>query len=112
MLPELTQWEMIAYDAIYNAAESGEPCPLNLDIEMMLGCNSTSTAPKVVRRLERKGLIVVERFQKYRRIQVVATGKWTADSPSMHVARPHVPRGAGSRVAAPTDRKHYKQGRL
>jgi len=107
-LPQLSPWEMIAYDALYNAAEGGLPCPINLDIEMLFGCSSGSTVPKYIRRLEEKGLIVVKRYQRFREVQIVATGKWTKRSEAMHIERPHVPRGAGSRTPAPTDRKPYK----
>lgn len=110
-LPELTASEMIIYDALYNAAEKGEVCPLNLDLEILIGANSCSMGPKMVRRLEEKGLIRVIRYQKFREVLVVSTGKRTARSPSMHVDRPHVPRGTrtGQQV---TSRKLYRQGRL
>jgi len=107
-LPELTAWEMIVYDAIYNAAEAGEVCPNWLDLNELMGAESSSTSPKYVRRLEEKGLIIVNRYQRFREVQIVATGKWTKRSEAMHVVRPHVPRGAGSRTPAPTDRKPYK----
>jgi len=110
-LADLTAWEIIAYDELYNAAERGEPCPLNLDIEMLFGCSSGSTVPKYIRRLEERGLIIVKRYQRFREVQIVATGKWTKRSEAMHVVRPHVPRGAGSRSPAPTDRKPYKSRR-
>lgn len=108
VMPEMSKWEMIIYDALANAAEHHEPCPINLDMEMMIGCNSGSTVPKYVRRLEEKGLIVVRRYQRFREVQIVATGKWTKRSEAMHVERPHVPRGAGSRTPPPSDRKPYK----
>lgn len=109
---EMTEAETIAYDALMNAAEHGLPCPLNLDLEDMLGFSSTSMGPKLIRRLEQRGLIIVRRFQRFREVQIVATGKWTKRSDAMHVERPHVPRGAGSRSPAPTDRKPYKTRRV
>lgn len=105
---QVTPWEALAYDEIVIAADAGAVCPLNLDLEMLMGCNSGSVASTVVARLEAKGLIAVERFQRFRRVQVRATGKWTARSPSQHVDRPHVPRGTKSRGPLPTDRKPYK----
>lgn len=51
----VTPWEAMAYDELCRAAHAGEVCPLNLDLEMLLECNSTSVAPSVVKRLERKG---------------------------------------------------------
>ncbi len=111
-MAEMTPAEALVYDAIFNAAERGEVCPLGLDIEMMIGAISTSMGPKMVRKLEEKGLIEVQRFQKYRIVTIVATGRTTARPPSMHVDRPHVPRGMRSNAPPPSDRKHYKQGRL
>jgi hypothetical protein len=83
-----------------------------MDLEDMLGFSSTSMGPKIIRRLEQHGLIIVRRFQRFREVQIVATGKWTKRSDAMHVERPHVPRGAGSRTPAPTDRKPYKTRRV
>lgn len=109
----VTPWEAVAYDEIVNAALAGFPCPLNLDIEMLIGCNSGSVVSTVVKRLERKGLIVVRRYQRFREVQIVATGKWTARSPHQHSEQPHVPRRPGaSRSAMPTERKLYRKGRL
>jgi hypothetical protein len=109
-LPEMSREEMIAYDAICNAADTNQPCPLNMDIEDMLGFNSTSMGPKMISRLEQKGLIVVRRFQRFREVQIVATGKWTRRSDMMQTFNAHVPRGAGSRSPAPSDRKPYRMG--
>lgn len=92
----VTPWEAVAYDEIKRAAELGALCPLNLDLEMMFECNSGSVASTVVARLERKGLIEVLRYQRFRRVKICATGQWTARSPSQHVERPHVPRGTRS----------------
>lgn len=109
----VTPWEAVAYDEIVEAAFTGTPCPTGLDIEMLIGCNSSSVAPTVVKRLERKGLIVVRRFQRFREVQIVATGQWTARSPHQHSEQPHVPRRKGaSRSAMPTERKLYRKGRL
>lgn len=109
-MAEMTPAEALVYDAIFNAAERGEVCPIGLDIEMMIGASSTSMGPKMVRKLEEKGLIEVQRFQKYRIVTIVATGKSTARHPSMHVDYQHVPRGRRSSPPPPTDRKHYKRG--
>lgn len=98
----VTPWEAIAYDEISRAAQAGEVCPMNLDLEMMFGCNSASVAPSIVKRLERKGLIKVRRYQRFRRVLIVATGQSTARSPSQHVERPHVPRGAAAKPGVGT----------
>jgi hypothetical protein len=93
---QLTLPEQQVYDALCEAAANGEPCPLNLDLEMITGFSSGSMGPVLVARLEAKGLIRVRRYQRFREVQIVATGQWTARSPSQHVERAHVPRGARS----------------
>lgn len=105
-MPCLSPQELVIYQAILAAAEMGQVCPNYLDLNELAGYESASSSVGVVKRLEQKGLIRVVRYQRFRRVQIVATGKWTARSPSMHVERPHVPRGARRAVA--TDRKPYK----
>jgi hypothetical protein len=65
--------------------------------------------PKLVRKLEGRGLIRVSRFQRFRLVEIVATGKQTARHPSMHGDRPLVRRGARSAggMGLPADRKPY-----
>lgn len=92
----LTNYESIVLDMIERAAFRGLPCPSNLDIEMELGCNSTSVAPVVVRRLEEKGYIKVTRYQRAREVTITSTGLSTARHPQRQTTRNHVPRGAGS----------------
>jgi len=101
--------ERIAYQLINHAAEQGHPCPVNIDLEVATGFNSTSMGPKLVRKLERRGLIRVSRFQRFRLIEIVATGKQTARHPSMLADRPLVRRGArpAGGMALPSDRKPY-----
>lgn len=108
----VTPQEAVIYDELIAAATEGRVCPNYLDLNELAGYESSSASPTVVSRLERKGLIIVRRFQRFREVQIVATGMWTARSPAMHVERPHVPRGAGSRSPAPTERKVYRKGRL
>lgn len=106
-LAGLTWTERTTYRALEEAARKGEPCPSNIDIEMLCGYNSCSMGPVMVKRLERKGLIRVERFQRYRIVEIVATGERTARSEAMKADWPHVPKGA--RTPRPTDRKPYRQ---
>lgn len=89
--------EAIIYDELCRAAEAGEVCPNYLDLNELVGLESSSASPSIVGRLERKGLIFVVRFQRFRRVKIIATGQWTARSPAQHVERPHVPRGTRSR---------------
>lgn len=106
---DLAPAEWIAYRLINHAAEHDQPCPVNIDLEVATGFNSTSMGPKLVRNLERRGLIRVSRFQRFRLVEIVATGKQTARHPSMHADRPLVRRGARSAGALglPGDRKPY-----
>ena len=101
--------ERIAYRLIHHAAERGYPCPVNIDLEVAAGFNSSSMGPKLVRMLERRGLIRVSRFQRFRLVEIVATGKQTARHPSMRADRPLVRRGARSAASMglPSDRKPY-----
>ena len=101
----MTPTETIVFEELRRAADAGEPCPLNLDLEMLIGCSSGSTAPMTVKRLEQRGLVKVIRFQRFRRVQICATGKWTAKAPGQHTTRAHAPRGcgAGSRTHGKVD---------
>jgi hypothetical protein len=90
----LTQAETIVYQMVYEAAEQGQPCPLNLDLEDAAGYESTSMGAKTIARLEAKGYLVVERSQKARRAQVTATGKWTAWPEWHRSGAPRVDRGS------------------
>jgi len=114
-LAGLTWTERTTYRALAEAAQAGLPCPTNIDIEMLCGYNSCSMGPVMVKRLERKGLIRVERFQRFRIVEVVATGERTARAANMHVDTPHIPKGTHtptSKTPRPTDRKPYKAGRV
>lgn len=106
---DLAPAERIALGLINHAAEHGHPCPVNIDLEVAAGFNSSSMGPKLVRNLERRGLIRVSRFQRFRLVEIVATGKTTARHPSMRADQPLVRRGARSAAAMglPSDRKPY-----
>lgn len=105
---DLTAKEQIAYQAIHYAAANDQPCPVNIELEFLMDCDSTSMGPWIIARLEQKGVIIVRRFQRFREVYVVELNKWTARHPSMHQDKPHVPRGLRSRGGRPTDRKPYK----
>ena len=92
----LTYAERVALKAMMDAAENDRPCPSNFVLEGITGYSSTSMGPKLVRLLEEKGFIQVERFQRFRRVKIVETGQWTAQSPIQKTRRKHVPRGCGS----------------
>lgn len=74
----LSQSEQIVYEALFQAAEQCEPCPKNEDLAEMTGFNSLGGIADLVGRLEKKGLIEAERFQRTRQVRIVATDKWTA----------------------------------
>lgn len=74
----LTAWERTILDAIVDAAEHGRPAPKAIELQDLCGCLSISITVHIVRRLERKGLIRVERYQRSRRITIVSTGRTTA----------------------------------
>lgn len=94
---EMSPNETIIYNALVDAAATKMGCPTNLDLEMLIGCDSASTAPGIVKRLEQRGLIEVIRWQRFRIVKICATGDWTMKAPNQQTTSPHVPRGAGSR---------------
>jgi DNA-binding MarR family transcriptional regulator len=77
-LEQLKGWERTAYEVLFDAAERGAPAPTADDLQAACGCNSVSTTVNLVQRLEQRGLIAVERYQRSRRITITATGKATA----------------------------------
>lgn len=91
----LSDDEVIIYAAVFDAAERGEPCPTGEDLNELTGRTSDSASRNVIERLaENKGLIRVDRNnQRFRRVQIVATGKWTATSADMRTTGAHMPRG-------------------
>jgi hypothetical protein len=99
----------VIYDIILHAANEGRVCPNYLDLNEVAGFESSSTSPSIVKRLERKGLITVKRYQRFREVTIIATGKTTARSPHQHVDHPHVPRGMRKVEGTPimTDGRTY-----
>ena len=61
-----------------NAAERGDQCPGNAFIAGAIGAGSISAPPEVIKGLEKKGYISVQRFQRSRVVTICATGKQTA----------------------------------
>lgn len=106
---EMTPNETIVYDALCEAASLGAVCPNYLDLNELIGAESSSTSPSIVKRLEDRGFIRVQRWQRFRQVTICATGESTMKSPNQKTDRPHTPRGYGaSRSPAPSDRKPYK----
>lgn len=65
-------------DALTAAADAGAKCPTQDELAELIGVEAVSTTVGIVNRLERKGLIKVERYQRERRVMIVATGNMTA----------------------------------
>ena len=105
---QLSNWEKTVLAEIEAAARDGEPCPTNLDLEMLIGCNSGSVVPTIVKRLEKRGFIRVKRYQRSRIVEIVESGDCTARRSNQHTNSAHVPRGMRSGGGAPTDRAGYR----
>lgn len=113
--PELTENETKVFRALWSAAEREEPCPTVDDLRDLLDFSSCSGTVQIVQRLEEKGLIEVQRFQRTRQVCIVATGKCTArpintaphwrdrpketPSPSIAIVRERKPNLAGEIMA-------------
>lgn len=72
--------------ALTDAADRGLSCPTNEELSDMLGLSALSAPPQIMDRLRRRGLIEVQRYQKERRVKIVATGNQTAEvrTPAPH----------------------------
>lgn len=79
-----TLTEQRLYDALVPIAAAGLPCPSNEELAELLGV-SISAPPGVLTRLEHKGLIQVERYQRSRVVTIVATGARTQQPASTAV---------------------------
>jgi hypothetical protein len=66
------------YGAIAEAARAALPCPTADDLMEVSGYKAVSSTVEAMQRLEAAGVIVVERYQRSRRVQIVSTGQWTA----------------------------------
>lgn len=88
----LTYAERMVFEAICAAAEAGQTCPSNNTILDMTGYNAAAMAPLMVAKLEERGLIRVDRRQRCRIVEVVATGKRTAVPAGHSNENPHVPK--------------------
>ena len=91
--PPLTASEQAIYAELCRTAERGLPCPTYLDLNEIIEAESSSTSSAIVTRLECKGLIIVNRYQRFREVYIVAMDKWTARNPAQRTTAAHVPRG-------------------
>ena len=67
---DLSSNERTVFDALYAAAIAGLPCPKTEDLMGKINVSSTSTVPKIIRRLENAGLLSVKRYQRTRQVCV------------------------------------------
>lgn len=77
--------EKTVFAMIVRAAETGRPCPSNGEIAGAIGANSVATAARWIGKLEKVGLITVERGTSCRVVTIKASGKRTAGI----VTKPH-----------------------
>lgn len=61
-----------------DAAEAGNPAPKIADLSALLDCGEGGTLAKIERRMEEKGWLVIQRYQRARQVTIMATGKSTA----------------------------------
>lgn len=69
------------YAALCEAAEKGLPCPRNCELADRFGFGSISRPSEAIAKLERVGLIEVDRGHHSRRVKILRTGKMTAGAP-------------------------------
>ena len=81
----LTDRDRRVFDILVAAVNAGEKCPSNSNLAHRIGCISTSDPSDIIRRLQRSGLITVDRGSCNRVVTIVATGKSTAGK----VTAPH-----------------------
>lgn len=70
--------EAIVFDALDHAAQQGLPCPTTTELSFRLGYSEGGAVVAVMKRLEKRGLIEVERYQRERRVKILETGMQTA----------------------------------
>lgn len=69
-------WEHMIYWAHVRAADAGEPAATHMDLSALLDC-CLSTPTHLEQKMEGRGWLKVERFQRGRRVTIMATGKST-----------------------------------
>lgn len=77
-MTQLTPTEGVLFARLVAAVEAGEECPKNNALCGLLGHASPSSVSPLLNRLERKGLIVITRFQNGRDVFIPSLGKGTA----------------------------------
>lgn len=77
MIQHLSDTDRTVLEIVTKAAEEGRPCPTNNEMSCRLGFKSLSGPINALERLQRRGLVTVERFHTERRVTITATGKAT-----------------------------------
>lgn len=68
-------------ELLTRCAAEGRVAPSNAELTSLLKLERANTVPRIVKRLEERGLIVVERYSCSRIITIVATGQRTGGVP-------------------------------
>lgn len=74
----MTDREQIIFNALRDAADRGLPCPDNKTLAVVAGYRSISGPARVVKLLEERGLIKVQRGLNWRIVTFTDTGRDTA----------------------------------
>jgi hypothetical protein len=74
------------YRALFRAANRGLPCPTGWVLAELCGYGSANGTVAPMKQLERLNMIEVQRFNRSRRVKIIATGKWTRGHANQ---RPH-----------------------
>lgn len=69
--------ESVVLQALTRAANRHEPCPTNSRLAELLGARSSGAPNSTLQRLEKRGLIKVDRYSASRQVTIVATGRRT-----------------------------------
>lgn len=75
--PPLTVVEQRVYDSYCDAAANGSPAPSIEELAREIGATGVATVPGITKRLEEKGYITRQVYQRGRMVCIVATGQCT-----------------------------------
>lgn len=76
------------------AAAAGEPCPNNGELARLIGSAVSTHALDILTRLERRGVLAIDRRGKHRAVTIVATGQRTGDGGGRWPVSSPAPEGA------------------
>ncbi|PZQ55280.1 MAG: hypothetical protein DI555_07995 [Novosphingobium pentaromativorans] len=79
--PALSDRATKLLELLTRCAAEGRAAPSNADLTAFLQLDRANTVPRIMQRLEERGLIVVERYSCSRIVTIVATGQRTAGVP-------------------------------